>query len=262
MKIIVIKIGGNALHEKNIQSFTKDIARLQKESAVVLIHGGGDEVSSLSKQLGFEPHFLGGVRMTGMQEMDVVEMVLSGKVNRHLVRAFNRAGIISVGLSGQDGILFEGVPIDASGTRTGKVENCDVRLLKLLLSENYLPIISPVSFAKDGGALNINADEVATAIAACLRAVSLIFVSDIQGVLNKGEILVKMNEKEITKEIEQGTISGGMVVKVQSALRGLRNGIEKITIGEYRNRGDMLLLFEGTWGTVITTLCKLKKEGQ
>ena len=174
----VIKIGGRAASEKTaLHAFLKEISILASRYHFILVHGGGAEVSEVTAKFGLTPVFKDGIRMTTPEEMDIVDMVLAGKMNKYLVRMCGRY-MPAVGLSGSDGKLFTGVRLacgDGETTCTGEITEVDVSLLRLLLENGYTPVISSTSMDGDGTALNINADEAALAVAAAIPAKHLIF---------------------------------------------------------------------------------------
>lgn len=249
--IICLKIGGKtAAQEKVIFSLIKEIKGVDNFS-FILIHGGGAEVTQASKAFGIETKFKDGIRITGDAEMKVVDGVLSGKINKQLVRQFHSGNIQAVGLSGSDGSIFTGEPI-STGTRTGKITKVDTKLLHLLANNDYLPIIASTSMCNNKfQPLNINADEAALAVAKELPAQKLIFISDIKGVLKEGKVIKTLNKKEIDAEIKAGVIDGGMIPKVKSSLEAVEAGTKEVIIGTYENSGDLAKLINGLQGTII-----------
>ncbi len=252
MEKLVIKIGGEVSGDTSLAGpMALELRELQSRYLCMLVHGGGAELSSLMRRVGVEPRFRDGVRMTTPEEMAYVDMVLSGQINKRLVRLFQASGINAVGLSGSDGRLFQGAPI-AEGSRTGTIIQIDTSLLEILLQKGYLPVLSPTSMdgeVKEG--LNINADSVAFALAAELSARVLVFISDIPGVLKDGQAIPSLTITQAMAEIDSGTIRGGMIPKVQASAEALRRGVERIVIGEYRNANDLQRLVSGEIGTQI-----------
>jgi acetylglutamate kinase len=249
--VICIKIGGTAAESKQtLNALLKDIKTLQNTYHPVLIHGGGKEVSRITRQFGLEPVFVDGIRQTSHEEMDIVEMVLAGKVNKMIVRSAVNAGLKAVGLSGSDDMLFTGKTI-ADNSRTGKVETVRPEIIKLLVSKNILPVISSVGTDAEGEGLNINADEVALELAEALNAEALIYISDIPGVLIEGNIAATLNESECNHWIDKGEISRGMVPKVTSSLEGLHRGIRSIVIGDFISSGDLEKFIQKKKGTTL-----------
>lgn len=255
MSAITVKIGGSLAGKKDsMHKLVGDLALLQRSRECVLVHGGGGEVTALSKRLGCSPLFEKGIRITSVQEMEIVEMVLSGKINKRLVRMLSGAGINAVGVSGADGGLFRGKSISAGqvkSTCTGTITGVRPALLELLLERDYFPVVSSVSMDDAGEGLNINADEAALEIAVSLQSESLIFLSDIPGIMIAGKVLPSLNEKEALGAIEEGSISGGMIPKVKASLSALHRGVGEIVIGEYGGTGSLELLLTGKLGTII-----------
>jgi acetylglutamate kinase len=251
--VITIKIGGkSAENTEQLQPFAADLKDLLGDHYLLIVHGGGAEVSRISKQLGFEPRFHEGVRITLSEEMDVVEMILCGKVNKHLVRFFQSRGLPAVGLCGADGATFSGRTlgkVDGKQTRTGNVADVNPALLAALFSAGFLPVLSSTSMDKKGVGVNINADSVAFEVACSLSSQSLVFISDIPGVLKDGQVLKSLNRDEVRREIASGTISGGMIPKATSAVEALKHGVGQVIIGQYCGRGSLRAFLEGGMGT-------------
>ena len=254
MNIHIVKIGGRvAVDEGILDTFLEEAAGMASRDRIVLVHGGGAEVSTVSKKLGLTPRFIDGIRMTSREEMPVVDMVLAGKMNTYLVRRAKRHRLEPAGLSGCDGSLFTGVSIDPEGkNRTGKISAVNPGLIALLLKEGYTPVISSVSMDDGGEPLNINADEAALELAKALKAQSLLYISDIPGVLSGSAVIPKLDEDLIRKHIEEGTINGGMVPKVRSALDAVHNGVKAVIIGGYMKSGDLVQLLDRKRGTAIS----------
>ena len=250
-KIIVIKTGGKAASEKSaMAALFKEMKELKNRYNFVFIHGGGAEVTRVSKVFGLEPVFKDGIRLTTPEEMEIVDMVLSGRMNKEIVRLANRCGIASVGLSGSDAMLFTGKQA-AEKSLTGKITNVKPFILSLLIKNDYLPVISSTSMTADGTALNINADEAALEIASAIKADKLFFISDIQGVMKEEAVINILTEKMAEEEIASGVISGGMIPKVKSSIAALKKGVSAIIIGEYLKSGDLLATLDAKKGTSI-----------
>ena len=254
-KVITVKIGGKTAEDlEQLRPFAADLKDLIAGHYPLIVHGGGAEVTRISKQLGFEPRFHEGIRITLSEEMDVVEMILSGKVNKHLVRFFQSCGLPAVGLCGADGKTFSGRTlgrVDGKETRTGNVAEVDPRLLVALFTAGFLPVLSSTSMDKRGVGVNINADAVAFEVACRLDSESLVFISDISGVLKDGQVLKSLNRDEVRREIAAGTITGGMIPKVTSAVEALKHGVGQVIIGQFCGRGSLRALLEGGMGTCI-----------
>jgi acetylglutamate kinase len=257
--IIVIKFGGSILDNiKNRKTFFKNIKECMKFNYYpVIIHGGGKEVSLLSTKLGLTPKFVNGIRFTDKETLEVVEMVLSGKINKQLTAEANNAGVKSIGLSGRDCDIIKGKKKKNFGF-TGDVMKVNLDLLKILLDNKIVPIISSVASDGKSGALNINADEAAYSIAVSLKANRLIFMTDTKGVLrdikNEKSVIGELNVSEAEYLIKKGIISGGMIPKIRSCIKGLERGIKEIDIVDGRVKNILTLTFrENTLsGTRIT----------
>jgi acetylglutamate kinase len=249
--IIIIKMGGEAAKEdKQLSYLAGEIKELKIHYSFAIIHGGGKEVSSFSKQAGIEPVFQNGIRMTSREEMDHIDMILAGLINKRLVRLFFTCGLKAVGISGSDGGLFSGSPLK-EGTFTGKISRIDPLLLYTLWDMDFLPVIAPSSMDLQGEPLNINADEVSLGIAGEVKAFALIFLSDIPGVLKGERVINKLMIDEIKTEIENGTITGGMIPKVKAAQNALANGVGRIVIGDLKGEGSLQKILSGKKGTSI-----------
>ena len=250
-KIIVIKTGGKAASEKSAMiTLFKEIKELKNKYDFVFVHGGGAEVTRVSKIFGLEPVFKDGIRLTTPEEMEIVDMVLSGRMNKEIVRLANTCGIVSVGLSGSDAMLFTGKQAEEK-SQTGKITKAEPSILGLLISNDYLPVVSSTSMTPDGLALNINADEAALEIASAIKADKLFFISDIQGVMKDSSVINILSEKIAEEEMASGVISGGMIPKVKSSIAALKKGVGAIIIGEYLKNGDLLSSLDSKKGTSI-----------
>ena len=252
MGTVLIKIGGRAAeNQESLGALADEMAALSREQRVVLVHGGGAEVTALSQRLGIEAVFKAGVRQTSPAEMDIVDMVLAGRVNSHLVRLFSARGLAAVGLRGSDGGTIVGRAL--GDTRTGEVATVDTRLVELLLGQGYVPILCPTSTDGRGVGLNLNADTAAFALAGRLSASALVFLSDIPGVLSEGSVLQALNAVEARALIARGVISGGMVPKISASLEAMDQGVRKVIIGQYDGPGALGRLLEGRQGTRLWT---------
>ena len=257
-ELLVIKLGGAAAeHEPSLNALLRELAALAAAGArVVLVHGGGAEVSALSRRVGLQPRFRDGVRITTPEEMPYVDMVLCGAVNKRLVRMLGAAGQPAVGLSGADGPMFTGAPLagaaaGADGNHTAQVAHVDTRLPRLLLEHGYLPVIAPTSVQPPGRAVNINADSVALRLAPALAADRLLFLSDVPGIMKDGAVLAALTPGQAGAEIAAGTISGGMIPKVEAALHALTQGVRRVVIGQFKAPGDLGGLLTGATGTTM-----------
>ena len=235
-RIIVIKYGGAAMIENNLkQSFAEDIVLLQSLGMKpVIVHGGGPEVSKAMEQLGQQVHFVEGLRVTSAENLKVTEMVLSGTINKEIIAHLNTCGGKAVGLSGKDGHLIEASKKDGGEGvdlgYVGEIDSTNPELLRVLLKEGYIPVISPIGLGKDGTSYNINADTAASHIAVSLQAMKLIFMTDVEGILEKGKLCAELKHDQALRMIDSGVIEGGMKPKVQAALNAVTQGVESAQI--------------------------------
>lgn len=228
----VIKIGGRAQADPALALRVKE-AWLAAHGELCLVHGGGDEVSALQRAMGREIAFAGGRRVTSGGDIELLRMVLSGVVNKRLVNSFLAEGIPAVGISGEDGALIEAEQIDAKVLGlAGKVTAVNVDLLHLLLRGGYLPVISPVAYwTGKAGALNVNGDDAAAAIAAALEAEELLLVADVDGVRGEdGETIASLNVDSALDLISKGVAEGGMAAKLESATTALEAGVGRVKV--------------------------------
>jgi acetylglutamate kinase len=247
---IVTKIGGKAAADGDLrEALAADLTALRDRGRFILVHGGGSEVTDVARRFGIESVFRDGVRVTGLREMPIVDMVLAGRANKEWVRVLSRAGISACGISGADGNLIVGEPEPDS--RTAHVRSVDAGILRTLCDAGYVPVIAPVSSDEDGSAVNVNADEVALALAEALSAEALLFLSDTSGVLRDGVPITELDADRAEQEIRIGTIHSGMIPKVRASVRAVANGVESISIGRYDRRGDIERLLSGAIGTRI-----------
>jgi acetylglutamate kinase len=251
---VVVKIGGRAAEDTGrLKELCVEMSELSPKYRFILVHGGGAEVTAVSRALGMEAVFRNGVRQTSAQEMDVVDMVLSGKVNAQIVRLCRCCGVDAVGLSGSDGGIclgkrMTGMPADS---RTGEVAAVNPRLLHLLLEQGFLPVVSPTSMDGAGNGLNINADDAAFAMARAVSAHALVFLSDIPGVLRGGMVVGRLTGGESRECIDAGEITGGMIPKVTASIQAISGGVSNVIIGQYDHAGALADLLEGRAGTRI-----------
>jgi len=232
--IRVIKIGGNEMNTPGfLQELAAQLARLAAAGPLVVVHGGGQDIAALQARLGLEPVKVDGLRVTDAESLAVAQMVLSGHTNKHVVRTLLAAGLDAVGLSGVDGGLLrcrkKAHPTVDLGL-VGEVTSVRAGLLDKLIEAGLVPVVSPVSLGEDGQIYNVNADEAAGAIAAALAAAALDFVSNVPGVLAKGDLLPELSAAAAEALIADGTVSGGMIPKVRAALNALDRGIPRVRI--------------------------------
>ncbi len=255
-KTFVIKYGGAAQTEDELKdSFAKDIVLLNFIGIKpVIVHGGGPKISQTMRKMGKEPTFIQGQRVTDKETMDIVEMVLGGLVNKEIVALINRHGGRAVGLSGKDGGLLKAKKklmrktADACEEETidiglvGEVDSVDPGILDSLEKGGFVPVISPIGVGEKGETFNINADYVASAIASSLKAEKFILLTDVPGISDKkGTVMSTITKKEIKKLIDNGTISGGMLPKVQACARAIDAGVKKTHIIDGRIPHSLLL---------------------
>ncbi len=266
---IVVKYGGNAMVDENLKKdFALDIILMKYVGLnPVVVHGGGPQIGKLLKSLSIESHFVDGMRVTDEQTMDVVEMVLVGKVNKEIVSLINRHGGNSVGLSGKDGKLITARKMKYMKSRgkdqppeiidigmVGEVESINNHVLKSLIESQFIPVIAPVGVGKDGETYNINADLVAGHIAASLKARKLILLTDKEGVFDRqGNLISTISIREIDQLIGDETIQGGMIPKIRCCVDALESGVEKAHIIDGRMSHAILLeiFTKGGIGTEI-----------
>ncbi len=248
-KTFVIKYGGSTRSEVSDGprpedlSFADDLVLLVHIGIrPVVVHGGGPEITRLMKRLGMESRFVDGLRVTDRPTMEIVEMVLSGKINRELVTLVQRRGGRAVGLAGRDGDLLVGErQSDALGL-VGRIRSVNTEILDLLDRHRYVTIVAPVGVDADGNPLNINADEAAAEIAGALKAEKLIMMTDTPGVLDHDKKLVpSLTRPKVRDMIETGEIHGGMVPKIKGCLRALEAGVPKVHVIDGRIPHALLL---------------------
>jgi len=256
-KTIVIKYGGHAMVDENLKSnFALDII-LMKYIGInpVIVHGGGPQINKFLQKMNIKSNYIQGMRVTDGETMDVVEMVLVGKVNKEIVSLLNLHGGKAVGLSGRDGDLVKAKQMKVLKSqvedappelidlgRVGQVTEVNPQILVTLDKENFIPVIAPVGVGPDGQSYNINADLVAGAIASKLGAEKLILLTDVIGVLDKEEKLIaSMTQEKADQLIENGIISGGMIPKIKCCLDAVKHGVRKAHIIDGRVEHAILL---------------------
>jgi acetylglutamate kinase len=222
-KTVVVKMGGSALSSEH--TVLQDIIWLKNlQVNVVLVHGGGDDISKWLKRIGKDSKTIKGLRVTDDETMEVVKMVLVGKVQQELVAAINGLGGEAVGISGLDGKLFECERYTGDGDLglVGRIKRVNLRPVTAALNEGYIPVVTPVGLGEGGVAYNINADLGAGELAAALRSEKLIFLTDVPGILDKdGQLISELNMNAVPELIDGGILSGGMLPKVEAAGRAL-----------------------------------------
>lgn len=268
-KTVVVKFGGNAMTGGVTEDFAQDIV-LMKQTGMepVIVHGGGPQIGAMLKKLEIPSQFIDGLRVTDEAAMEVVEMVLTGKINKRIVSGINAAGGHAVGLSGKDGNLIRARKLirQRKNPETGEMEALDLgfvgepdninpEVLETFLKSNLVPVIAPVGVGKQGETYNINADTVAGSVASAMRAERLILLTDVEGVLDdEGKLISSLTVEEAKALIAKGTIRGGMIPKIETAIHAVESGVKAAVILDGRIPHVLLLeLFtpHGA-GTLIT----------
>lgn len=259
-KIIVIKYGGSVMEDEILsKEVFKDIVLLKFVGMKpIVIHGGGKEITSLMKKLGIPSKFVSGHRITDKETLDIVEMILAGKINKRIVAGINAQGGLAIGLSGKDANLIRAEKLVLNESLdlgyVGEIKNINVKLLSSLIEEEYIPVISSIGIDKKGQGYNINADIVAGKVAQSLKAEKLIYLTDIEGVLDREEgVISHLPIKQAKELIERGDIVGGMLPKVNSGIEALMGGVKKVHIinGTFAHSILLELFTEGGIGTEI-----------
>ena len=258
-KIIVIKYGGSAMTDEKLKrSVMNDVSVLSALGIkVVLVHGGGPEISDISKRMGIAPRFVNGLRYTDRDTAEIARMALAGKVNKSLVDLLQSAGCKAVGLCGEDGHMLRCEMISRELGYVGRIVNVDTRIIDDVLGQAYVPVISPIGFDDDGNIYNINADTAAAAIAGAIGAESLILMTDIKGLLEDKDdpdsLIKKVYVSDIPALVKQGIISGGMIPKIECCKEAIRRGVNKVFITDGRVYHSILveILSEEGSGTMF-----------
>ena len=242
MSVRVVKIGGRAQSNPALAAELAHAWRAHP-GALCVVHGGGDEISAMQQRFGGTPEFSGGRRVTTSDDLEVVRMVLSGSVNKRLVAALLNEGVNAVGISGEDGGLLQATTLNGGALgRTGTPNHVEPALLTTLLDGGFLPVISPIARERDGdgGALNVNGDDAAAALAAALGATELLLLADVACVLVDGVPLPALDADGAAALIRDGTAGGGMAAKLEAACSALARGVLRVRIGDLRalNRAD------------------------
>jgi acetylglutamate kinase len=268
-RTIVVKYGGHAMGDAALgQAFARDIALL-KQSGVnpIVVHGGGPQIGAMLTKMGIESKFEGGLRVTDQKTVEIVEMVLAGSINKEIVALINAEGEWAIGLCGKDGNMVFAekakktiIDPDSHIERVldlgfvGEVVEVDRTLLDLLAKSEMIPVIAPVAPGRDGHTYNINADTFAGAVAGALNATRLLFLTDVPGVLDKsGELIKELSVAEAHALIADGTISGGMIPKVETCIQAIEAGVEGVVIlnGKVAHSVLLELYTEHGAGTLI-----------
>ncbi|MEO6562388.1 MAG: acetylglutamate kinase [Nitrosospira sp.] len=265
-KTIVIKYGGNPMIEENLkEGFARDVVLLKLVGMnPVIVHGGGPQINDMLKRVGKQGEFIQGMRVTDAETMDVVEMVLGGLVNKDIVNLINRHGGLAVGLTGKDGGFIRAKKMlmqnkERAGEwldigQVGEIESINPDLIALLETRDFIPVIAPIGVGKNGESYNINADLVAGKLASVLSAEKLILLTNTPGVLDKnGDLLTGLTAQRVDELFADGTISGGMMPKIGSALDAVKSGVNSCHIIDGRVEHGLLLevLTDEGVGTLI-----------
>jgi len=260
-KTIVIKYGGKAMTEDNLKDgFAEDVVLMKYVGLnPVIVHGGGPQINEMLSRLGIQPTFKRGVRVTDQATMDVVEMVLGGKINKEIVTMLNQHGGRAVGITGKDGRLILSKPFSAKAWAqglsqkaqshsdeeygfVGEVDTIDPAILTMLQQDNFIPVIAPIGVDRKGKPHNINADLVAGAIAGALKAEKLLVLTDVKGIRDAdNRHLSTLSKKNVERMVKKGTITEGMLPKVRSCLKGIEAGVHKAHIIDGRIPHAILL---------------------
>ena len=246
-KIIVVKYGGNAMINEELKNAVmRDIVLLTTVGIrVVLIHGGGPEITDMLKRVGKETKFVNGLRVTDAETAEIVQMVLAGKINKSLVNLIQNIGGKAIGLSGADGHLIEAEMLDEQLGYVGEITSINTQPVLDVLEMGYIPVISTVGCDKEGNVYNINADTAASRIAGMLGAESLISMTDITGICrdkdDPGTLIPKINVSEAPQLMREGVISGGMIPKVECCIEAIRRGVKKVFIIDGRVPHSILI---------------------
>jgi acetylglutamate kinase len=268
-EIVVVKYGGHAMGDEAMaKSFARDIV-LMEQTAInpVVVHGGGPQIGNMLKRLGIESRFADGLRITDKETIEIVEMVLAGSINKQIVGFINAAGGRAVGLCGKDGNMVQARKVTRSvvdpGSNIEKVvdlgfvgepEKIDTTVLTQILGRELIPVLAPLATSADGATYNVNADTFAGAIAGALKAKRLLLLTDVPGVLDKSKQLIKeLSANDARRLIADGTITGGMIPKVETCMYALERGVEGVVIldGKVEHAVLMELLTDAGAGTLM-----------
>ena len=249
-KTVVVKYGGSAMINPQIkETVMQDIALMRLVGMhPVVVHGGGPEINTFLDKLEIPSHFIHGLRVTDDAAMEIVEMVLAGKVNKAIVTDIERQGVKSVGISGKDGGILKARKIDKDGVDygcVGEVEEVDPALIQSLIEDGFVPVIAPIGKDNQGRTYNINADYAAVAIAGALKAEKLVFLTDVKGVMrdmqDPNSIMSFLRAEKVPELIADGTISGGMIPKVECCMAAVKKGVNNVHILDGRVEHCLIL---------------------
>jgi len=268
-EIVVVKYGGHAMgQEQMARDFARDIVLLEQTAInPVVVHGGGPQIEAMLNKLGIKSEFAGGLRITDAKTVEIVEMVLAGSINKQIVGFINAAGGKAIGLCGKDGNMVQARKVSRSVVDpdsniekvidlgfVGEPEKVDLTMLSQVIGREMIPVLAPVATSANGGTYNVNADTFAGAIAGALKAKRLLLLTDVPGVLDKSKNLIaKLSVADARKLIADGTISGGMIPKVETCIYALDQGVEGVVIldGKVPHAVLLELLTDHGAGTLI-----------
>ena len=249
-KVIVVKYGGHAMGDKGLsEAFARDIVLLKQVGLnPIVVHGGGPQIGSMLKRLSIETEFVDGLRVTDAATVEIVEMVLSGRINKGIVAAITAAGGKAVGLSGKDGALIGARKLtrvkrdpDSNIEKildlgfVGEPSRVDPQVLDIITESDFIPVIAPIGLGDDGETYNINADTVAGAVAVAVQATRLLLLTDVEGVLDKGGTLIKeMSVADAHDRMADGTLTGGMIPKLETCIQAIEGGVGAAVIVDGR----------------------------
>ncbi|NLM13880.1 MAG: acetylglutamate kinase [Epulopiscium sp.] len=249
-KTVVIKYGGSAMIDDMIKETVIQDIILMKLVGInpVIVHGGGPDINKALKQMDKQSEFVNGLRVTDRETMEIVEMVLAGKVNKSIVSHIQNQGINAVGISGKDGATLQTEKKLVNGMDVGfvgEVVNVNTKLITTLIEQDFIPVIAPIGIDKEGNSYNINADYAAVAVAGALNAQKLVFLTDVEGVLkdvsDSSSIISRLSIKDVDQYIKNGIISGGMIPKVECCVQGVKKGVKTVHILDGRVEHCLLL---------------------
>ncbi|MGL4799760.1 MAG: acetylglutamate kinase [Cellulosilyticaceae bacterium] len=248
--IVVVKYGGSAMLDPQINStIVQDIVLMKLVGLrPIIVHGGGPEINSMLQKVGIESSFIDGLRVTTKETVEVVEMVLAGKVNKNIVSMIHTEGGKAVGITGKDGGLLQAKKMNKNGKDlgyVGEIVEVNTEIINTLIDNSFIPIISPIGTDKEGNTYNINADYAAVAIAAALKAQKLVFLTDVEGVLkdkdDSSSLISYLSKAEALRYIEDGTIAGGMIPKVECCIEAIDQGVKMVHILDGRVQHALIL---------------------
>ena len=247
---VVIKYGGSAMLDPEInQTIVQDIVLLKLVGLKpIIVHGGGPEINNMLKRLDIQSEFINGLRVTTKETMEVVEMVLAGKVNKQIVEMISGQGGCPVGLTGKDGKILRAKKLNKDGVDlgfVGEIEKVNTRLIKSLIDNDFIPIIAPIGSDDEGNTYNINADYAAVAIAGAVNAQKLVFLTDVEGVLKDKDdpqsLVSFLSDTEAKEYINTGIIAGGMIPKVECCMEAIEEGVPMVHILDGRKKHALIL---------------------